>query len=300
MRAALLKKFLFYLILLSAFFIISFDAAALPRSEVQISSSRISLDETTTLNIRMEWPKSEGAYSFALPEPILKNLTLVRQGESQGTFVEKEAEWTQKTFTLEFKGVKPGEALIRSFVLPYVNSEGQTSGNFTVGEQTVLVNAIPFYKRINFMAIAALLMLLGFASAAAFFSLKIKGRQAKSATAPAPPSAEQIAAEKMKAVIEKSAGRPRKEMLYELGLEFRKFIAESYHIQSAASTEAEWMDLLEKASLPRGEFERLKHLLQGISEGKFMADAMSEADFKQLQRELLSFIEGKRIVSSNP
>src|SRR3989338_7511409 len=83
-----------------------------PNLDVALSAKKIHLDQTVLLSIQIEWPKTEADYSFALPELPLKNLTIVRQGESEEVFTRDGGEWTRKTFEIELQAPRKGRGSI--------------------------------------------------------------------------------------------------------------------------------------------------------------------------------------------
>ncbi len=128
--------------------------AALSRQEVPAG-------ETAVLRVEIQWPKEEAAYSFVVPNLPLKNLALVRQGESSETFQKDGAVWLQKTFEFEVQPTSPrGEGRIEAFKLAYIDPTVQKGGHFSV-ESYTLSAAKPTPGRFSFvfLALTALIIL---------------------------------------------------------------------------------------------------------------------------------------------
>ena len=52
---------------------------------------------------------------------------------------------------------------------------------------------------------------------------------------------------------------------------------------------------LQQKDLPREELANLTRLLNGVHDAKFMGSSSTRNDFDQLNRQMISFIEGKQV-----
>ena len=189
-----------------AFFLLLFlllinPAHAAPSLNASVSSEYIQQDQTALLILQIKWPKSEGTYSFALPEPDFENLSLIRRGESQEFFNQNSEDWVQKTFELELKPLSVGEAKIRDFTITYVNPTNQSQGSLQVTAMPLKIRKAP-NPSLNFSWLAIGggigLVILG-----ASFGWVIAARKKKAAPIlQTPLSAENAKAIKIKALIE--------------------------------------------------------------------------------------------------
>ncbi len=260
---------------------------AKPNLEVSLSDEQIPLSKTATLEIQVKWPKDEADYSMTLPSLSLKNLTLLRQGESQESFRLSNTDWIRKTFSFELKPLEKGEGRVEGFKLPYIDPAQQKGGALTVEEKRLKItqDPIPLKKILTFAAIPAGLFALG----GVFFMAIRRKRPGSSPELEAGITPLHLRLKNLLA----SAGNAREERLRILSNELRRVTAQTYQLGSAAQTERELIEAIQKQGRLREETDDLERLLSRTYEIKFAAKSASDIELSRLEEDVIRFIQLK-------
>ena len=279
-----------FFIFLSFAFLKSADAE--PAFKASLSASTVAPAQPVLLTLKIEWPKNEANYGFAVPEPGLENLSLSRRGESQEFFSENEQEWVRKTFEFEFIPLGPGEAAVREFAVTYVDTGTQRRGSFQVSAMRLTVQkAESSFQRFWVFAGAGIVFLGIVAGFVILFTKR------KIPPVPGPPvSKEAHLARKIKFMIE--SGGASKETFHAIAAEFRQFVADYYKTGQPQATGDEIREILKSQNIPFEEFKKITGLLEKIQEAKYHPEHSAAGDYKYLQQEILFFIESKKILVS--
>ena len=282
-------RWLFFLLFTFAF---SKPLYADPKLNASLSANRILPADTTTLTLQIEWPKSEGAYGFAVPDPDLENLSLIRRGESQEFFSHGGQDWMRKSFELELQPLGPGIARVREFSITYVDPATQRQGSFQVSEMRLTVKKAtpPLNPLWIFGGGGALLLMV--AGGIGF----MLARKKRKPPAVAPLSDGEKKALKIKSMID--SGGTSKETFHLIAAELRGFIANHYKTGNPQATEDEIIRILKSQNIPYEEFQRVTALLGKIQEAKYLPEESAARDYKYLQQEILVFIESKKTLES--
>lgn len=269
-----------------------FPAYAKPALKASLSAPKISIDQTLELLIEVEWPKSEAVYAFAFPKIPLTNFTIVREGQSQESFKRGEEDWVKKSFAFELKPTQKGTAAVQAFDLPYIDPILQKAGRASVPRLEAAITSEPLSQsQILALSIGA----AGTFFAGALFFL-IRGKRKKEADEKAAAiTPQEAAARKFKSLVEAAEARDRKDMLHEIGVEFREFLAESYQLAVKNLTDAETLSTLKKKNVSIEEREKIEKIFKQLQETKFMGAAVTADNLRLLQREILQFIESKKV-----
>lgn len=261
-----------------------------PALDVALSKDRIKADEITELKIQMAWPKTEGTYSFGLPELRLENLTVTNESQSQESYIHNGEEWTRKLFTMELTPQKPGEARVEGFIIAYANSNVANSvGQFPVETLKVTIDK-PAFKMPGWL----LKVLAGIAGVGAL--LYIGGHLFRRKTSKQKGSP--VITQKIESPMTQALERLEKsgDSISEISKVFREFLAGYYSGLSARASEPEMASELQKLNLPTEDLKTVQRILGEMGEVKFMGRSLSDSEFKQLQKEIAEFIESKRVV----
>ncbi len=268
-----------------------------PKLDVVLSNQKVSLEETTSLSIQVEWPRKEAQYTFAFPKLRLNFLILEQQGESQETFIQNGEEWLRKTFLITLKPQGIGQGKIDSFVIHYLDPANQKGGSFTVDEQFITVTRPPF--KLSSLQLLLLTAGAGGAVILAVFFLLWRGRAKKAAKTPNDSSEQHQAVTAAKKIAEEYSKKSQKDLLHELSALLRHFIHAQYKITAGQMMDEELVDYLKRESqIPRSECDSIQKLFNQLHEAKFAGVALSEREFNQLTKEVIHYIEGKQVVGN--
>ncbi len=268
-----------------------------PKLDVVLSNQKISLEETTSLSIQVEWPRKEAQYTFAFPKLRFNFLTLEQQGESQETFIQSGEEWLRKTFLITLKPQGIGQGKIDSFVIHYLDPSNQKGGSFTVDEQFITVTRPPF----KLSSLHLLLLTAGGGGAVilAVFFLLWRGRAKKAVKSSDASSEQHQAVNAAKAIAEAYSKKSQKDLLHELSTLLRHFIHEQYKSKAAQMTDQELLDYLKTQSqIPRYECDSIQKMFNQLHEAKFAGTQLNEREFNHLTKEVIHYIEGKQVVGN--
>ena len=286
------------------FFLLSmipaFSLKAAPEFEASLSNSHIHDGESTLYTIKAKWPRSE-SYAFLPPNPKTENLSLLRKGESQEVLVENGKEWVLKTFEIEFKAEKPGQAKILAFDLNYLSrsakqeevspeNPAQTLGKFASPEQSISVQANQSFS--PKLLITASISTVGIG----LVLFLILGRKKSSTAVEASPKFVTPQEETLKNIqnISENQGLASKEFLQAVSLQFRDFLIKHFDLSLAPYSES---DLIRQLNESEKLIEKTPvRILERINESKYAHEAPNREQALSLTREIIRYIEGTKII----
>ena len=267
-----------------------------PTIEVTKSADTLQLRQTAQVDIRISWPATEANYAVAFPTLILRNLNLIRHGESQETFVQDDQTWIAKIFSFELAPQKTGAASIESFHIPYIDPSNQKGGHFDIPAVEFSIKAMPLWYRAQKYipaAVFAIFALLGIGIAAI-----LKNRRKHDLAVEAGDSDEQIALDQFNRLISASDGS-QSNLISGLNTLVAGYAAKHYlRDNQQRSTEDLLRYLTEAPGITRSELAELKSLLEELNELRFGAGNISESNLRELKRKVLVFFEKKIVVGA--
>lgn len=281
-----------FLVALALFFLPLCGHAA-PLLKVQAPPAKITENQTAGLQVTLEWPASEGPYEIQSPEPVMENLELVQQSQSQET-----GSLSTVTITYELRPVKRGEARVYAFEVRYRAAAAEIWEALSVPEQRFeVVRAFPAkWILIGTAAGGGLVLILWIM---AVFLKELKAR--RSARNRVPPDPKQRIYAKAEEAIATLSSPDAKEKLQIWSAELKTVVRTYYDIPSTVTTETAILEVLKIRGLPAGESNEISRIFNQLSQMKFAQDDMSSAEMEQLQKTLLQYVHGKIIIGkSNP
>jgi hypothetical protein len=283
-----MTRILFFM--LSMVFFVSSQAGAEPALEVTLAPESVHTGETAALTIQVSWPKEEGNYSFGIPTPAMVNLQLVNQAQSQETFLESGKEWTRKTFTYELTPEKPGQGIVESFSITYVNPAAvpPTPAQWDVQTLSLKVEKPPFKAPVWLKPVVGLTALA--AGGAVLLGL-LRSRKSRCCSIPH---------DDIKQTIEEAAllELQKAESVHALSRVFREFLSRRYSGLSSKQSESEMTAAVQTIDIPREEIQSIQALLEQLGEAKYTGPSQAEFQMKDLRQKITAFIESKRVVGS--
>ena len=276
-------------------------AEATPEFKTRLSSESIVLHDKVTLQIEIKWPKIEGAYQFNKPSPNSIHLSLIRVGESQENFSVSGKEWIQKTLNYEFEATEEGEGSIYPFSVTYYAGEPTEDGaapySLNIQGQKIQIRSIPWTKIHNLPRMIFTTFAFLISATLAVFGFQSYRKKTK----PLPPPSENLLQDqyltKLNTILKDMTSKGRKEILYDLGVEFRGFLADHYSINSRL-TDSEILNLLTEQNISREEIFQLKEIFETLDHVRYAGKEISVFDFDKTQSQMKRFIESKKVTAS--
>lgn len=282
------KRFLYFF--LTAWTAGILSAQAEPQITSSIDPQKVTVGESLVYEIKIEWDKAEGQFNFALPSIQFTNLSLLRQGESEETARIGDQDRRRKTFSFILAPVQKGEGIIHPLNIPYVSQEGLPGGTLKTPEYRLAIKGGKNPSSILLIAIGS--------TAAIGISVMLSGflrkRSAKHPVNPEPEK-ENPSIVKLRQLFDEVNNEDYRRLLSDASSSFRSFLAETYGIPYRSSTEIEMLSELQQKDLPREELTALTRLLNELHNTKFTGSSATRNDFDQLNRQLIAFIEGKKV-----
>ncbi len=291
-----MKRALIFLFLLAIIPCVSQQSAlAVPSSEVVVSSTRIALDEIAVVEIKLEWKQSEGNYRFLDPTWKLQNLEYINSKTSNETFVKSSIPWNRVTMKYEFNCQKMGPASITHFKLRYVNLLTQTPGSITIARSIDFeVQKAKKSGKILFYMIALFTLILAGGTFLSIIYTRFSSQQA----ARREKQRSQLEFEKIPTLIQNPIAKLNKDIVYEWGRRFQAFLIYQYKLPQTLTAEKEVIDRLKNTPLAQADLPEIQRLLREIDRLKYSSDELANADLRQLQKHLLTFIESKKVIGA--
>ena len=270
-------------------------ALAANKVEVTYPPDTLYKSQSYTLVIKVEWPKSTGAYQFALPDLQTTNLKIERTGQAQEAFMSEDAEWTRKVFTFELIPENSGKAAVNKFSIQYINSEDQKNGAVEVEGKEFKVRT-PIKEIISSPVSIIAISLTSITLVTVFVMLILKKRKRLKEQIPVELSLSDRSIEEIKNV--RTSQLPLKDKLGKLSSELKSFLLKHYQISgiSPQSSDAQILDTFKPMNLSVEELELMRKLFYKLQEIKYAAGAsIQQYEYDNIEQEIIKIIAGKKI-----
>ncbi|MBI3306233.1 MAG: hypothetical protein HYZ84_00300 [Candidatus Omnitrophica bacterium] len=286
-------KLLVTAIFFSVYF--SANAHAAPQFNTKLSQTSAKPGEGVTLSIRISWAQSEANYSVALPNFELENLTLSGQGESQESFIQGEEPWIRKTYKIELAPIKPGPASIQAFKVSLIDTQSQKAASFDVPQLKIQIKKTGFLSLAwPAIALGVVLILIIFLISRIFFKKSGKTLSQENSEAP-----DDKIAHAIHAAINDIAIYSSPEKANHLINLCSRFIIQRHHLDRPNLSDSEILKALSAQNISTEELSRLKNLFVRFEEIRFSGTSLPSSEYKQLQNDILNYVEGKKILEPN-
>jgi hypothetical protein len=260
---------------------------AAPRLKIEPPVKKITIDQSATLKLQLEWPQSEDPYEINPLEPKLENLTIENQHQSQET-----GETVSLTLLYEFRPVKPGAAVIYPFEISYRKTETDPWIPLFVPEQNIeVVASLPFRSTLIWLGIA--IGLLG-AIFATFKLWEVAQLRTASQNVPPPDPRQRVYAKAEESITVFTSPDP-KEKLIHWADQLRTVIA-TYYGLPPQTTSTQILSILKTKGLPTGEWNEISRLFEQLTEMQFSRQDIPAHDLERMQKTLLQYVKGKIII----
>ncbi len=288
-----MRHFIFILVLFTSMVPRAYSE---PEVETLVEGEEFVVGDTFKYHVKVSWERAEANYSFTFPDFKLTFLEILKVGESQESYLTNNSNWTRKTFTYTLHTTSPGEGIIHSYELSYIDPATQKGGRFRVSEQSVLIKNQSFLVK-NWKT---LLVYLGlFVLIFAMWQRISYSKRKKKRLLDAGEDKEYESIMRWEGFIRGGSEVNKISHLSDMGKLFRQFIWEYYNIPKSLTSEAEIMNRLKEKTVSLTERDLLASLLNRLSEANFMGESISENEIKDLSRDLNRFVEGKKIIRSS-
>ena len=279
-----MKAFLPVATLTGVLFLFPFPGSAEPELKTTLEPLRhVQVGQTCQLHIQLKWRTGEGNYLFAQPQLELENLVVEENGEANETFQKDGEEWKNKVFVYKLKATQAGKGKVRPFRIIYTNAQVGKMDHLEV--EALEIRILPDHS----IFFRILLVVLGsttvLGAAGGWFWVN-HARQKNKKMPLSEPSLEERYLSNL---------TPASNQLLEAGKVFRSYLTEKFLLSHGGSTHLEILDQLEKKVRP-DEMRILKKIFGRLDEHRFGNPSASQAEHQELYREMVRFVEGKKIV----
>lgn len=265
-------------------FVFPFPVTADPQLEVNVEpSASIRAGEICRLTLELKWTSDEGDYFFIQPNLELENLTLEETGEANETFDENGQERKRKTFLYKLRAGQAGNGRIRPFRIGYTQP---TQGQARYLETQELEIRILHDRRFLLQILLTLFGLAVLAGSAVGLAGWSRSRSKLKKEHPLEPSLEERYLKNFPLVSQK---------LPEAGKLFRCYLTEKYQLGHLGNTNLDIFGQLEEKMRP-DELNVLRKIFDRLDEYRFGNPSRSQTEQQQLYRDMIRFVEGKKII----
>ena len=234
-------------------------------------------------HLELSWPSQEGEYRFALPNLTLENLHIEGEAESNETFQNQGKEWKKRVFRFDLKGTQPGKGRIRPFQIHYLNPTSGQGGDLKIDE--ISFKIVP--DRSGFIQVALLSTAGTVIVAAVSIFLVLRGRRHNLRPGPI---GELTLEERYLSQFLQSGGEASNSAKI-----FRSYLTEKFSIPFKSATNREAMKQIE-GKIPPNELKTLEEIFDKLDEISFAQNAASSTRPEQIHREMIRYIEGKKVI----
>ena len=241
-------------------------------------SQKLRKGQPGQLHIKLKWKSSEGDYFFTRPNLELENLAIEEIGESNETL----EEWKEKTFVYTLKAARIGSGKILPFRIGYAQNAQQKTDYLESGgfEIRILDDRQGLFRII--FTVLGLTLVIG--TIFGLFFLR-RSRISTKSTTVSEPSVEERYLPSFSGSIQP----------LEAAKLFRRYLREKYNLSQGGSTSLEILSQLEKKIQP-DELKTLKKIFDRLDEYHFGNSTSSQTEHRNLYREMVRFVEGKKII----
>ncbi len=264
-------------------FLLPLAFATEPQFTIQMKPNRtVKVGENCQLDVEVAWKSKDADYRFA-PSPLtLENLAVEESGETNETFQKEGEEWKKKTFRFKLHATQKGKGRIRPFQVGYLDPQTASAGHFEVGEMEISIapDRTPLYR---FLLEGTAVTTLG---ALGGWWLVARMRKKQLAAPVAEPTLEDRYLSQLGVTSDK---------ISEAGRHFRTYLVEKFSVRPGGATNRELLAVLQ-SRLSGEELKNLRKIFDKLDECRFGTASRSPVEQQQLHREMVHFVEGKKII----
>ncbi len=265
-----------------------------PEFKISLSSSKIQMGETSTLQITAQWPEGPDSFSFMTPQPELENLKIVRSGESQETTVKEGSEWEIKTFEIELAPEKVGQGIIRAFTLNYLKRSENSAANspppsdfYRIPEFKIKITSAPSLQTLLISIVCVgLSIFIG-----SFYLLNQSRKRTPRARTTA--SDEDKTIQDIQILLSALTESELKDTAFKVAILFRDFLIRHFQLKWKAYSE---LELIESLKQKGAEDPDLFRLLTRLHDTKYATGRVDRLALRQLGEDMVVTIQGKKVV----
>jgi hypothetical protein len=240
----------------------------------------------------LEWPSGEGSYEVAPVSPVLENLELIEQRQSQETAGSR----LTVTLAFTFSGIKKGPARIGPLQIPY-RREGETDWQMIpVPAQTISIRARfpwPMFLRVGGLILTVSLCL--YLGRKAF----VVSRAAKLEKNLQPYDPKQRVYAKSEEHILTFKGETQQETLSHWLRAVKETVMTYYGLPNKPTTESEIIQALASQKLRVEEMNEITRIFRETESLKFNGQLLTTREMETLQKTLLKYVRGKIIIEKS-
>ncbi len=269
------------------FIFMVWSSAALAKPEMEVSlepSHRVKMGEMGELTVDLKWKKAEGEYLFTKPQFSLEGMKVEEVGESNEIFQKEGESWSRKTFRFHLRPLQPGVAKISSLRVKFL-SPGDPAGEFLEedgGELKIVPDRSRLYRGLGVVTgILALGGVLGW-----FFLVRSGGKKTQETIEPF-----SLEDRYVSSLNEASLSKDTSQG----GKIFLSYLIEKYALDAGPMTRGIVERLRGKAGAE--DLKTLKTVFERLDESRY-ARGRSESETRDLYREMIHFVEGKKVVGT--
>lgn len=279
---------------LSLFPCLSYEALAAPQFDIQTPQERLSINEPFDLRITARWPKEEGAYRFGFSNLSLKNLDLIKQGESQEAFFENGEEYLERSFVITLRPQSKGEVEVEGFTIHYLDPATQKGGAYDVAPFTSKAGG-SVKLLLWIMALTSIgILLVSIFALFIFNSRKRKKTQSLKRTL----TVEEQVVRQLEKLIDERSKKPQKLQLSDWNRFLRKFVVDYYGFENLNMREDELSNALKSKGASSSDQKKVIDLFNKLGEAKFSGVEIPENQFNALRDEITDFVRNRNMVRS--
>lgn len=250
-------------------------------------SRKVKIGQMAQLTVDLKWKKDEGEYFFAKPEFSLEGMKIEEVGESNEIFQRGEETWKRKTFRFLLKPLQSGRGRIPPFRIKFSNPAAPDSRGAYLEVPPFELKIIPDRSRLFRNAfIAGGLLTLG--GVLGWLILKRSRKTLKDSEEDRPSLEERYASFLNNASSSQN--------VYEGGEIFCSYLVEKYNLGTEPITAQEIIARLQ-GKMSSEEWRTLKGILESLDELRYAGRKHSAGEGRDIYREMIHFVEGKRVVA---
>ena len=244
---------------------------------------KVKIGAVCPFHLELSWPSQEGEYRFALPDLTLENLRVEGEGESNETFQKQGKEWKKRVFRFDLKATQPGKGRIRPFQIHYLNPTSGQGGDLKIDE--ISLKVVPDRSGLVRVAVFSAVGIAVVTALSIFLVLRSK-RHDLQPQAPREPTLE----ERYLSQFFQTGGQ-----IAHSAKIFRSYLTEKFSIPFKSATNREAMKQME-GKIPPNELKTLKEIFDKLDEISFAQNTASSTRPEQIHREMIRYIEGKKVI----
>ena len=269
------------------FIFVGWASVALAKPEMELNLDpphRVKMGQRCQFTVDLKWRRSEGDYFFTKPEFSLEGMKVEEMGESNEIFQKGGEAWSHKVFRFLLEPLHTGKGRIHPFRVKFLNPMNPEEGYLEVpgSELKIVADRSKLYRGVG--AAAGILALAG------AFTWVLRARFGKKSAGPeetGPTLEGRYVSSLNQASLSKDT--------FEGGKIFLSYLTEKYALGKSPITAGEIVKKLQ-GKVVSEELKTLKALLERLDESHYATRGLSSSEGRDLYREMIHFIEGKKVV----